>query len=63
VPTCSVELLVLALLMLLVFSDAWRSPPTMKPEEDLARGVSLEGKLEREGWLRYARADEDPACR
>jgi len=48
-------LLVLALLTLLVFWDAWRSPPTMEPEEDFARGVSLRRKLEREGWLRYAR--------
>jgi hypothetical protein len=48
-------LFVLALLTLLVFWDAWRSPPTMEPEEDFARGVSLRRKLEREGWLRYAR--------
>jgi hypothetical protein len=48
-------LLVLALLTLLVFWDAWRSPPTMEPEEDFARGVSLRRKLEHEGWLRYAR--------
>jgi hypothetical protein len=39
---------------LLVFWDAWRSPPTMEPEEDFAHGVSLR-KLEREGWLKYAR--------
>ena len=48
-------LLVLAFLTLLVFWDAWRSPPTMELEEDFARGVSLRRKLEREGWLRYAR--------
>jgi hypothetical protein len=48
-------LLVLSLLTLLVFWDAWRSPPTMEPEEDFASGVSLRRKLEREGWLRYAR--------
>jgi len=48
-------LLVLALITLLVFWDAWRSPPTMEPEEDFAHGVSLRRKLEREGWLRYAR--------
>jgi hypothetical protein len=48
-------LLVLALLTLLVFWDAWRSPPTIEPEEDFAGGVSLRRKLEREGWLRYAK--------
>lgn len=45
-------LLVFALLTLLVF---WRSPPTKEPEEDFACGVSSRRKLEREGWLRYAR--------
>ena len=48
-------LLVLALLTLLVFWDAWRSPPTTEPEEDFASGVGSKRKLEREGWLRYAR--------
>jgi hypothetical protein len=44
-------LLSLALLTLLVFWDAWRSPPTTEPEEDYARGV---GTRKREGWLRRA---------
>jgi len=48
-------LLVLALITLLVFWDAWRSPQRLEPEEDFAHGVSLRRKLEREGWLRYAR--------
>ena len=48
-------LLVLALLTFLVFWDAWRSPPTTEPEEDFARGVIRSRKLEREGWLKYAR--------
>jgi len=48
-------LLALALLTLLVFWDAWRSPPTTEPEDDFARGVSSKRRLEREGWLRNAR--------
>jgi hypothetical protein len=48
-------LLSLAVLTLLVFWDAWRSPPTIEPEEDYARGVGARRKLEREGWLRHAR--------
>lgn len=44
-------LLSLALLTLLVFWDAWRSPPTTEPEEDYARGV---GTRKRKGWLRRA---------
>jgi len=47
-------LLSLAVLTLLVFWDAWRSPPTTEPEEDFARGVGAMRKLEREGWLRHA---------
>ena len=47
-------LLSLAALTLLVFWDAWRSPPTTEPEEDHARGVGAE-KSGREGWLKHAR--------
>jgi hypothetical protein len=47
-------LLSLVVLTLLVFWDAWRSPPTIEPEEDHARGVGARRKLEREGWLRHA---------
>lgn len=47
-------LLSLAVLTLLVFWDAWRSPPTTEPEEDHARGVGAE-KSGREGWLKHAR--------
>jgi len=48
-------LLSLAVLTLLVFWDAWHSPPTTEPEEDYARGVGARRKFEREGWLRHAR--------
>ena len=48
-------LLSLAVLTLLVFWDAWRTPPTTEPEEDYARGVGARRRLEREGWLRHAR--------
>jgi len=41
-------------LTLLVFWDAWRSPPTTEPEEDYARGVGAR-KSGREGWLKHAR--------
>jgi len=47
-------LLSLAVLTLLVFWDAWRSPPTTEPEEDYARGVGAR-KSGREGWLKNAR--------
>jgi hypothetical protein len=47
-------LLSLAVLTLLVFWDAWRSPPTTEPEEDYAR-IGARRKPEREGWLRHAR--------
>ncbi|KAI0301621.1 hypothetical protein B0F90DRAFT_322641 [Multifurca ochricompacta] len=48
-------LLALAVLTLLVFWDAWRTPPTSEPEEDFARGVEAARKLERESWMRHAR--------
>ena len=51
-------LLSLAVLTLLVFWDAWRSPPTTEPEEDYARCLDASArrkKVEREGWLRHAR--------
>jgi len=47
-------LLSLGVLTLLVFWDAWRSPPTTEPEEDHARGVGVR-KSGREGWLKHAR--------
>jgi len=47
-------LLSLGVLTLLVFWDAWRSPPTTEPEVDHARGVGAR-KSEREGWLKHAR--------
>jgi cadmium resistance protein CadD (predicted permease) len=47
-------LLSLAVLTLLVFWDAWRSPPTTEPEEDYARGVGAK-KPGRKGWLKHAR--------
>jgi hypothetical protein len=45
-------LLTFAVLTLLVFWDAWRSPPPSEPEEDFAR-VGAGRKLEREGWIRH----------
>jgi hypothetical protein len=47
-------LLTLAVLTLLVFWDAWRSPPTSEPE-DHARGVGIRKKLVHEGWIRHTR--------
>jgi len=51
-------LLSLAVLTLLVFWDAWRSPPMTEPEEDYARCLDArtrKTRSEREGWLRHAR--------
>ncbi|KAH9060600.1 hypothetical protein EDB87DRAFT_595306 [Lactarius vividus] len=45
-------LLVLAVLTLLVFWDAWREQPTREPEEDHARGVGVGRELVREAWLK-----------
>ena len=44
-------LLSLVVLTLLVFWDAWRSPPTTEPE-DYARGVGM--RKHEAGWLRRA---------
>jgi hypothetical protein len=48
-------LLIFAVLTVLVFWDAWRSPPTSEPEDDYARGVGVGRKSEREGWIRHTR--------